>query len=235
MDALVGTSGYAYDFWKGDFYPDGMKSDEMLGYYAARLPTVEINNTFYRIPKRDVVQRWADVVPESFRFVIKASRRITHLGRLGDVKDSLDYMLTQLEPLGLRCGPVLFQCPPAMRKDVERLRRFLSWVPESIAPAMEFRHASWADDEVFDVLRERNSAWVITDDAGDDPPIVATADWGFLRLRAGEYAAPDRQRWAQRIKETWPRAFVFFKHEDRATRLAFELRDAIAALHAEDD
>ncbi len=229
MDALVGTSGYAYDFWKGEFYPKDIKSDAMLGYYAERLPTVEINNTFYRIPKRDVVERWAEVVPDSFRFVIKASRRITHLGRLGDVKDSLDYMLGQLEPLGDKCGPLLFQCPPAMRKDIGRLRRFLSWVPDSVLPAMEFRHASWADDEVYDALRERNAAWVITDDDSDEPPMVATADWGFLRLRAGEYPEPDRQRWATNIRSTWSRAFVFFKHENRATDLAFELRDAIAA------
>ncbi|MEM6992913.1 MAG: DUF72 domain-containing protein [Myxococcota bacterium] len=233
MDALVGTSGYAYDFWKGGFYPEDMKSDGMLEYYAERLPTVEINNTFYRIPKRDVVQRWADVTPDSFRFVIKASRRITHLGRLGDVKDSLDYLLAQLVPLGEKCGPVLFQCPPAMRKDVAKLDRFLGWVPEHVRPAMEFRHASWADEAVYDVLRAHDAAWVITDDDSEDPPIVATAPWGFLRLRAGEYDEAARQRWAQHITTAWKRAFVFFKHENRATELAFELRDTIAALPTE--
>lgn len=234
MEARIGTSGYAYDFWKGGFYPEDIKSDGMLEFYAQRLPTVEINNTFYRIPKRDVVQRWADQVPDSFRFVIKASRRITHLGRLGDVKDSLDYMLTQLEPLASKCGPLLFQCPPAMRKDVDKLARFLSWIPEPWAPAMEFRHASWADDAVFETLRQRNAAWVTTDDDSEAPPLVATADWGFLRLRAGEYPEPIRRRWAENITDTWACSYVFFKHEERATDLAFELRDAIAGLAAKE-
>ncbi len=226
VEILVGTSGYAYEFWKGGFYPKDIKTDEMLAFYAARLPTVEINNTFYRIPKRDVVERWAQAVPEHFRFVIKASRRITHLGRLGDVEDSLHYMFRQLEPLGVKGGPVLFQCPPAMRKDVPRLQRFLGWLPTHARAAMEFRHPSWASEDVYDVLRARGAAWVITDDDSDDPPRVATTDWGLLRLRAGEYPEAVRQVWANRVRGAWDRAFVFFKHENRATDLALEFQGA---------
>lgn len=233
MEAFVGTSGYAYDFWKGEFYPEAIKSDEMLGFYAARFSTVEINNTFYRIPKRDVVQRWVDAVPESFRFVIKASRRITHVGRLGDVKDSLEYMLGQLEPLRGRCGPLLIQCPPTLRKDTERLKRFLSWVPEPWEAAMEFRHASWADDDVYDVLRNANAGWVINDDDSDDPPMTRTAPFSLMRLRLGEYPAPARERWARNITASFERAYVFFKHEERAAQLAAELRDAIADIQPE--
>ena len=228
MEARVGTSGYAYDVWKGGFYPSDIKSDDMLAFYAERFTTVEINNTFYRIPKRDVVQRWADVTPDTFQFVIKASRRITHLGRLGDVKDTVDYMVQQLAPLGPRCGPVLFQCPPGMRKDVERLRRFLSWLPETMLPAMEFRHVSWADDAVYELLRERNAAWVITDDAAEQPPLVATAPWAFVRLRAGTYSDAVRQWWATEMPKLWSSAYVFLKHEDSAPELAYEFRAALA-------
>lgn len=225
MDAYVGTSGYAYEHWRGGFYPAGIKTDAMLGFFATRFRTVEVNNTYYRIPRRDVVARWAEVVPPEFRFVIKASRRITHFGRLDDVKDSLDYMLQQLDVLGDRLGPILFQTPPTLRLDVERLRKFLSWLPRQREVTFEFRHPSWHVDVVYELLREHDAALTVTDDAPwwDGETIVPTATWGFVRLREGEYDDVALDAWAARIRGLWGRAFVFFKHEESGPGLALRL------------
>ena len=152
MHWYAGTSGYSYKEWIGSFYPDGMKADAMLSYYAVHLPAVEINNTFYRMPRTQVLEAWADAVPKDFRFVIKASRRITHEQKLVDADESTDYLARKLEVLDGKLGAVLFQLPPYLRKDIERLRAFLKVVPASMPAAIEFRHASWFDDETFDLL-----------------------------------------------------------------------------------
>jgi uncharacterized protein YecE (DUF72 family) len=218
MRVLTGTSGYSYKQWKGRFYPEKMKEAEMLGFYAGRFPTVEINNTFYRMPAPELLRKWADQTPEAFTFVLKAPQRITHQKRLGDVGPDVDYFLATSGALGSKRGPVLFQLPPYMKKDVGRLQALLERLPASPPAAFEFRHASWFDDEVREVLRGKDAALCLADT--DEEPlgeITATAGWGYLRLRRAAYTDADLDAWAQRVRaQPWDRAYVFFKHEDEA-------------------
>ena len=220
MDLHVGTSGYSYKEWKGSFYPEDLKNADMLGYYGGRLPAVEINNTFYRLPKASVLEGWADQVPESFRFSIKASRRITHFKRLKpEAKDETEYLLETVRTLGRRLGALLFQLPPNMKADVDRLAAFLELLPPGAPAAFEFRHDSWKDDAVHEVLKAHGAALVCadTEESGDDEPVIATAPWGYLRLRRPSYGEADIERWARTVTgQPWERAFVFFKHEDEA-------------------
>ena len=236
MNVLVGTSGFAFKEWKGPFYPEDLKDDAMLGYYSGKYPTVEINNTFYRLPKEHVLQDWASQVPESFSFSIKASQRITHYARLKpDSASALEFLLRNTSTLGSRLGPILFQLPPNMKQDLERLKRFLSWVPADVRPALEFRHESWHDEDVFAALRERNAALCIShadeDASALETPFVATADWAYLRLRKDAYGEGDLESWAERIRaQGWGDVFVFFKHEDEGTGPKLAKRfEAIAA------
>jgi uncharacterized protein YecE (DUF72 family) len=216
MHFHIGTSGWSYKEWKGSFYPPQIPADEMLPYYAARFSTVEVNNSFYRIPSDRVLASWAGQVPSQFRFVMKASRRITHNGRLRDEDGSLEYFLQAVNPLGERLGPTLFQLPPTLKKDAGRLQGFLSRLPRRWAAAMEFRHQSWFDDEVYQLLRERDVALVAVDqDEGEGGPLVPTAGWGYLRLRRIAYDTPQLSAWAARIAaQPWREAYVFLKHEE---------------------
>ena len=219
MEILVGTSGYAYKEWRGSFYPGKLKEKDMLRYYAERLPTVEINNTFYRLPGRETLLRWAEEVPPGFVFALKASQRITHRQRLSpESKETVDYLFDVASALGEKLGPVLFQTPPFLRKDAARLRDFLSLVPPGRPVAFEFRHETWRDEEVRDVLRSRNAALVCadTEESGEEgAPILPTADWGYLRLRRCDYDDAGLAAWAERVRaQPWKKAFVFFKHED---------------------
>ncbi len=209
----VGTSGFSYKEWKGHFYPDDLKEADFLSYYSGRLGTVEINNTFYRMPRRDVLKKWRESTPDNFRFVIKASRRITHFKRLKDTSEPMEYLLRNIESLGDKLGAILFQLPPTLRCNLERLERFVELIPEDVAAVMEFRHESWQDDEVHNILKANNIATCVNDDdlTGDIP---VTADFSYLRLRKPAYTAGDLAGWAKflaenRLKET----FVYFKHE----------------------
>ncbi len=212
----VGTSGYSYKEWKGNFYPEDLPAKEMLSYYASRLPAVEINNTFYRLPQASMLENWKEQVPQKFRFSIKASRRITHIKRLKSITDETNYLLKTASVLGERLGVVLFQLPPNMKKDADRLKAFLELLPAETRAAFEFRHESWFDDEVLALLRDENRALVVSDT--DEKPlseIVSTAPWGYLRLRRTAYDEKDLAEWLARIRsQKWKDAFVFFKHED---------------------
>lgn len=212
----VGTSGFAYPAWKGPFYPADLPARRMLPYYAEHFRTVEINNTFYRMPSAQLLQTWASEVPEDFRFVLKASQRITHVQRLRDTGDSLAYLVEVTETLGPRLGALLFQLPPNLKKDAARLRAFLSLLPQSRRAAFEFRHASWFDDEVYALLHAYRAALCIADAEGDlEVPFVATTDWGYLRLRRPNYGDAALRSWARQVRQQdWQDAFVFFKHED---------------------
>ena len=215
--ALVGTSGYSYKEWRGTFYPEDVKPPEMLGHYASRLRAVEINNTFYRMPKRSVLEGWAEQVPEDFSFVLKVTRRITHFKRLKpSAEEELGYVLETSEALGSRRGPFLFQLPPNFKCDFDRLSAFLELLPDGPRAAFEFRHPSWFEDRVLDLLRSRNVALVIADTGSDDdPPVESTADFGYLRLRQPGYDDRRLAEWAERVKaQGWSDAYVFFKHED---------------------
>jgi uncharacterized protein YecE (DUF72 family) len=226
---LVGTSGYSYDEWKGNFYPEKIAAKDMLRYYAERFPTVEINNTFYRMPKEALLQGWAEQVPERFTFVIKASQKITHIQRLKECGDLLTYLFRVTATLGGRLGPLLFQLPPNFKKDVPRLASFFAAMPERRRVAVEFRHASWFDDEVYETLRANGAALCVAD-TGEEPaaPLVATTDWGYLRLRREDFADDELRDWAKRIREQpWSDAYVFLKHEEegKGPKLAARLME----------
>jgi uncharacterized protein YecE (DUF72 family) len=218
MQIFVGTSGFSYKEWKGSFYPEKLKQADMLRYYAERFSAVEINNTFHRMPKAALLEGWRGQVPPGFLFVLKASQQITHRKRLKEAGEPLEYLLKAASVLGEQLGPVLFQLPPYFKKDLPRLQGFLELLPAGRPFAFEFRHESWDDDEVREALRERNCALVCadTEDSGEDgAPIVATADWGYLRLRRCDYTGDELAPWAYRIRaQPWQTAFVFFKHEE---------------------
>ncbi len=216
---FAGTSGFAYDEWAGIFYPEDLPARERLSYYASRLPAVEINNTFYRMPRPQVLEGWAAQVPASFRFAIKAPQRITHHKRLKEAGEETRYFLSTLSALGERLGSVLFQLPPNLKGDADRLASFLELLPAELPAAFEFRHSSWFDEPLLARLRERRLALCLADTGGEgDPPLVATADWGYVRLRRESYTETDLAAWRERLGNLgWRQAFVFFKHEEAGT------------------
>jgi uncharacterized protein YecE (DUF72 family) len=225
----AGASGYSFKEWKGSFYPEGMKPEGMLAWYAARLPTVEINNTFYQMPRVAVLENWARCTPEGFRFAIKASRRITHIARLKPetAADSVDYLYRNLAALGAKRGPVLFQLPPAMKKDLARLSGFLGLLPEGHCAAFEFRNESWFADDVYDALKAAGAALCLSErEDHAPPPLVETAPWGYVRLRLESYTDEELRRWAERLAGTaWREIFVYFMHEPTAPAYARTLMD----------
>lgn len=216
MKLLAGTSGFAFKEWKGSFYPEGMKDDGMLGYYSSRFPTVEINNTFYRLPKEEVLKGWASQVPEPFTFSIKASQRITHMARLKpEAASAVEFLLKNTGSLGDRLGPILFQLPPNLKKDAPRLRAFIELLPTDRRYTIEFRHETWFDDEVYEALRARDIAMCIIEQPDFASPIVATASWGYVRLHRFDYDAAMLDEWARRIAaQPWNNANVYFKHDE---------------------
>ncbi len=238
MRLYAGTSGYSYSEWKGSFYPPKLPAAKMLAFYAERLPAVEINNSFYRLPKTELLKSWAAQVPTHFRFAIKASRRITHIKRLQDAAEETDYLLRTAQVLGDRLGVILLQLPPYLRKDLPRLERFVQLLPEGTPAAFEFRDRSWLDTEVLACLRARALALCIADtDDGPTSSIASTANWGYVRLRRAEYSDAELTAWLHRLQgQGWEHAYVFFKHEAAGVgpRLAARLLElqpqAISAL-----
>jgi uncharacterized protein YecE (DUF72 family) len=216
MRLYAGTSGFSYNEWKGPFYPEKLPNADMLRYYAERLPTVELNNTFYRMPKASVVDGWATQVPDTFRFVVKASRRITHMKRLREVEEPVGYLKQALAGLGERLGLVLFQLPPNLPADRERLERFLALWGSELHAAFEFRHPSWLEGDAREVLREHGTALCVSE-SEDEPEaqVEATACHAYLRLRRSTYteAELDARLAALRVLDV-DEAYVFFKHED---------------------
>ena len=215
MNLYVGTSGYSYTEWKGTFYPEDMPEKQMLRFYGERFGTVEINNTFYRMPKVSVLQSWAAEVPAAFKFVLKVPQRITHFQRLKDAADNVAYFLKTAATLKAQLGPLLFQLPPYLKKDTPRLRDFLPLIGKRQS-AFEFRHQSWFDDEVLALLREHRVALCIAEAENDlKIPFASTSDWGYLRLRRPDYGETELKAWGKRVQEqAWREAFVFFKHEE---------------------
>lgn len=211
----IGMSGYSYKEWKPNFYPADLKPDRMLSFYAERFGAVEINNTFYRMPTEKVLMQWQEEVPPGFLFALKAPRRITHMSRLRDSADSVEYFMRTASCLGDRLGPTLFQLPPNFKKDLPLLEEFLALIPRRWVAGFEFRHSSWFDDGVYEVLKQHDRALCIVDDEESATPVVATAGWGYLRLRRTDYSPADLSAWADRIRaQPWERAFAFFKHEE---------------------
>ena len=218
MRVFAGTSGFSYKEWKGSFYPEDLPDAEMLRHYAGKLSAVEINNTFYRMPRAEMLSKWAEQVPDGFRFALKASQQITHRKRLKDAAEAVAYFFKIAVTLGDRMGPVLFQLPPNFKKDLPRLSDFLAVLPPASRCAFEFRHESWFEEDVFEALRGGGCALCIAEDEELATPFVATAGWGYLRLRRQDYTDADlRDRASKLLAQPWTEAFAFFKHEDEGT------------------
>jgi uncharacterized protein YecE (DUF72 family) len=230
MRTFVGTSGYSYKEWKGTFFPDDLPASKMLGFYAGRFNTVEINNTFYRMPAPAMVAKWAEQVPEAFVFALKAPQTITHRRQLNDAGDAVAFFWKTARELGPKLGPVLFQMPPFFKKDIGRLRDFLRQLPEDCRAAFEFRHPSWFADDVYDALKTAGAPLCLADTDEEEPPLVATGNWGYLRLRRSDYDAARLRTWVQRIRsQPWENAYVFFKHEDegKGPQFAAQFNEAL--------
>ena len=217
MAIRIGTSGYNYPEWHGSFYPEKLPAAKMLPYYAERFATVEVNYTFYRMPNAKTIAGWDAQTPPGFCFSLKAPQRITHFARLRDVDEPLRYFLDTISALGPKLGPVLFQLPPNFAKDLARLGDLLVQLPPGRRFAFEFRHPSWLSEDVYARLREGNAALCIADSDKGRTPLVATADWGYLRLRDEGYTRTDLETWSRTVQELgagWRDAFIYFKHEE---------------------
>jgi uncharacterized protein YecE (DUF72 family) len=234
MKLFAGASGYSFKEWKGTFYPDKIKPEEMLAFYSQRLPTVEINNTFYRMPKTSVLENWAATAPDGFRFAVKASRRITHMARLkveSNVAEPLGFLYQNIVALGPKRGPILFQLPPNFKKDLPRLNAFLALLPADHGAAFEFRNDTWFDDEVYAALKAANAALVLSErEDNAPPPLVETTSWGYVRLRLESYSDADLAQWARKLAATaWTETFVYFMHEPTAPAYAKTLMELAKA------
>ena len=218
MALYVGTSGFSYAAWKGSFYPEHLPGQDMLAFYGTRFNGVEINNTFHRMPKPSLLEGWRGEVPAGFRFALKAPQSITHVRRLREVDDAVSYFFDVAGVLGERLGAVLFQIPPGLKKDVPLLHDFLSLVPPGARVALQFRNRSWLDDDVFSLMQRNDAALCLVDSEDDEAmPAVATAGWGYLRLRRPEYGSAELGKWVDLVnRQGWRDTFVFFKHEDAA-------------------
>jgi len=224
MRVLTGTSGFSYAAWKGSFYPAGLPSRRMLAHYASRLETVEVNATFYRMPRPETLATWRAEVPAGFLFALKAPQRVTHVKRLRDVEGTVAAFYRASAELGSALGPVLYQLPPSFKKDLALLADFLAILPAGGRASFEFRHASWLSDDVYSTLSARGAALCLAEDDGATTPAVATADFGYLRLRRSGYGEEDLRTWAARIlAQRWSEALVYFKHEEEARGPAFAL------------
>jgi len=216
MHFYAGTSGYSYKEWKGLFYPKDLPTKDMLRFYAENLNSVEINNTFYRMPNAGVLESWREQVPPDFRFILKAPRKITHIKPLKDKAAETDYWLKTSAVMGNKLGGTLFQLPPYLRKDIPLLRSFLEILPSDMRAAFEFRHVSWFDDDLYETLREKQFSICCTDGENEElRRLVGTSDWGYFRLRKQNYSEKELMEWIEKINsQKWKEVYVFFKHED---------------------
>ena len=215
MKSWIGTSGFQYSEWKGNFYPEDLPAAKMLPFYAEQFSTTEINYTFHRIPAPKTIENWKQLTPDNFRFSLKAPQKITHWSKLRDCADTLEYFCKVASGLGERLGPILFQLPPNFKKDVDVLSSFLRELP-SMRVAFEFRHESWFDDQIFEMLKARKVALCIADTENLATPKVTTANYGYLRLRREDYNKIDIEHWADfvRVQQGWDDVFIYFKHEE---------------------
>ena len=230
MRCMVGTSGFSYAPWRGAFYPPGLRAERMLAFYGSRFPAVEVNNTFYRMPSPAVLARWAGEVPDEFRFVVKAPRRLVDTRREDERAELVRLFVAGVSPLGDKLGAVYLQFPAYSRKDLLRLARLLDPLSGRMQVSVELRHPSWHDDEVASLLADRGAAWCAADvegaeEAGAPSAFAATAAFGHVRLRRAGYSDAELGRWVERLRaQPWRQAFVFFKHEDEGRAPLFAER-----------
>ncbi len=227
MNFWVGTSGFQYAEWKGTFYPDDLPAAKMLPFYAERFTTTEINYSFHRIPSTKTIEGWWKATPERFKFSLKAPQKVTHFAKLRNCGDTLRYFQQVICDLEGKLGCVLFQLPPALKKDAALLSSFVADLPDGMRGAFEFRDSSWLDDETYELLRSKNLALCIADSEKLATPIVATASYGYLRLRREDYQDANIVKWADEIEAkagVWSDAFIYFKHEESGIGPKFAAR-----------
>ncbi len=232
VNVRIGTSGFSYREWLGAFYPARLPGNQMLAYYAQRMPTVEINYTFRAMPKPAMLEGWAAATPETFRFALKAPERITHRARLVDADESIDHFVTVAGVLGQRLGPVLFQLPPDFKADPDRLKDFLAHLDGRLRPAFEFRNRSWFNDATLQTLSDFGAALCIAESEKLVTPIEKTAPFVYVRLRKPAYDSDSLAAWAAhlaRLASDGGEVYVYFKHELRAPELAESFARLIAA------
>jgi uncharacterized protein YecE (DUF72 family) len=219
MQIWIGTSGFQYKEWKGKFYPEDLSEAKMLGYYAERFSTTEVNYTFRHTPSLKSIESWSSRTPEQFRFAFKAPQSVTHFAKLRDCAEKVAFFAQAIAPMGAKYGPVLFQLPASFKADVDVLKQFLATLPKGMRAAFEFRHASWFEEPIYAALRKANAALCIAEDEKLATPAIATAKFGYLRLRREDYKTADLKRWAAWIEKQaaqWSDAFIYLKHEEQA-------------------
>jgi uncharacterized protein YecE (DUF72 family) len=218
----VGTSGWQYGSWKGTFYPQKLPQQAWLSHYVTVFPVVEVNNSFYQLPKEGTFDKWRDETPPKFVFVVKASRYITHIRRLRNARESVDLFWSRASRLNEKLGPVLFQLPPRFKADLDLLREFLSLLPARMKSAFEFRDVSWNRDDVYKTLDAAGAAWVLADRPGARVEPIVTGGWSYIRFHQGRpfhpaYPRSKLARWADRIAELPARdTYIFFNNDPLA-------------------
>jgi uncharacterized protein YecE (DUF72 family) len=238
----VGTSGWHYQHWRGHFYPQRLRNDQMLAFYCQRLATVEINNSFYHLPAQKTFRAWKEATPGEFLFAVKASRYITHMKKLKDPAASLEKFLLHAEELGGKLGPILFQLPPYWRRDAGRLMEFLAALPRGRRWAFEFRDATWFHPEIYSLLEQYHAAFCVFDLAGQESPRMLTTNFAYIRLHgpsqakyAGCYTPAQLRAWLGSVQEWLAQgareAFVYLDNDQAgyAARNAQELQEMVRA------
>ncbi|MEW5849614.1 MAG: DUF72 domain-containing protein [Myxococcota bacterium] len=213
----LGTSGFSYKEWSPAFYPADLSDKEYLRHYASRLDAVEMDSTFYRMPNRKTIDGWIATTPETFRFALKCSQKVTHVERLKLPSETMAYWLRTIPLLGARLGVVLYQLAPSFKRDVDRLRAFLAELPQSPRSAFEFRDASWFTPEIYALLEQHRVGLCINDEDGHATPVELTSDVTYVRLRREQYSAEERGMWRERLRGWATRGvevFAFVKHEE---------------------
>ena len=229
----IGTSGWHYKHWLGSFYPSGLPTSKMLSYYLQHFDTVEINNSFYRLPSTETFQTWRKATPKNFRFAVKGSRYLTHAKKLKDPEQGIERLMSRVEALGRKLGPILFQLPPSWKVNVERLDAFLDALPRNHRYAFEFRNDTWNTPDVYAVLKKFKAAYCIFHIAGFQSPLEITTDFAYIRLHGpggkyqGSYSDEELQVWAERIRAWEQRlraVYVYFDNDEAG----YAARDAQA-------
>ena len=231
----VGCSGWQYKHWKGNFYPDGVPQSRWLEYYAERFDTVEVNNSFYRLPDEGVFGSWRDRAPRGFLFAVKASRFLTHMKKLKDPEEPVERLFSRARELRAKLGPVLYQLPKQMPKNIDRLAAFLHVLPPRLKHTIEFRHPSWYDADVMQLLQRRNVALCLHDMPGSASPRSITAPFIYVRFHGatgrydGAYGRDTLEEWAQWLASTGRPAYVYFNNDigGHAPRDAVTLRSVL--------
>ncbi len=221
----IGTSGWHYDHWRSGFYPEKLVKAQWLGFYAGYFDTVELNNSFYRLPSEAAFINWRDSSPAGFAFAVKVSRFITHIKRLKGVEEAVETFMSRARLLGEKLGPLLYQLPPNMHRDDDRLEAFLRTLPRGMKHVIEFRHQSWVDDGVFQILGKHNVGLCVFDMPSLNCPLVATADFAYVRFHGSRklysscYSDQELSDWARRLADLGGKLeeiYIYFNNDAEA-------------------